>query len=200
MELVLCSLCCVMHNPKLEKKNLSWMHALCNSHEKQLKKPQKFLFCISRALCGIWSPAMKIKTTVTLSYSPLPLLPDPFQSLGWCEGHYKNLSLHPCSCPLWGGRGDCAMFLQILTRKWERLCSTIKPEGAARSGAQQCLLPIWLGPAERAAIGHRGGSLSSNQSWRTWLQNDASFELCQIPTIATGQKSTSAILWNKIQT
>lgn len=124
--------------------------------------------------------------------------PDPVPWVVW-GALYKTCPFIPAPALAPGGRRDCAMILQILSRKPERLCS-IKAEGAGRWGAQQCLLPTWLGSAERAAIGHRGASLSSNQSWWTWEQNNASSELCQIPQIAAGQETTSAVLWNKIQT
>lgn len=164
------------------KKHLSWMHILWGAIK---KTPEVFI--LHRALAGIWSPAMKIKMTVILFSCQSPsgfytAPPDPVPWLLW-EALHKTCPYIPAPALELGGRGHCAMFLQILTRKWEKLCSTIKPERAARSGAQQsvCFPSGWVQQSV-LQLGTKLAPSALNQSWWTWLQNNASFELCQIPT------------------
>lgn len=150
---------------------------------------------------------MKIKMTVTLFFlsSPPPSRfytapPDSVPWLVWGALH-KTCPFIPAPALAKGGRGDCAMFLQTLSRKWERLCSTIKPEKAARSGAQQCAcFPSGWVQQSMLQSGTEGVHSALIKADGPGCKIRPVLNSAKSPHIATGQKSTSAILWNKIQT
>lgn len=146
----------------------------------------------------------KMTVTLLLLSSPPPprfytAPPDPVPWLVWGVLH-KICPFIPAPALLKGRRGDCAISLQILSRKWERLCSTIKPERAARSGAQQCVcFPSGWVQQSMLQSSTEGAHSALIKADGPGCKIMLVLNSAKSPQIATGQKTTSAILWNKIQ-